>query len=802
MLIKRICLVLIAMLVSGVAFAAGESDLKISVAKPGATVMIEQVIKEGKSLVSVVDARKEPLLGLNAGDFSVTQSGRKGNVGSVQTFSENQDVPRHMVLVLDNSYSMYERKAIKALLAGVGEVLKTVRPIDDVQMVVFNNNKTVSIGGRDLHVQTLNSNQPAELQAFAAKAYTTAGLTAGTVLHEALLAGLDRISKMPATEPRFMVVFSDGEDLNSVFKRDDVFTAAKGLNRIKIYAIDYMERPATDKFLTKLAGDNNGQVWKATSETSLVSIFQSVASKMMHYYVVNYQFPTTGTLTVAPAVLTIDEVKTMGSAAPSTRIDVTELTLRPVVDSAYGIARWKAIVSNTKGSVAELAGEGAPGSEVKIPLPTADLPALAATSDLSVRMELVDSIGQSLLLTAAPVKVKGVQTRASLAVVPASLKIEEIRTIDVSPMLGQIYFAKGAGEILPQYVRFSAPGETAGFDEQKFSGTLEKYYQDLNIIGKRLADKPGSKITLIGCNDNTGLGKGNKKLSAKRAEAVRDYFKAIWNIAPERMTIEVRNLPAKPSSIRLKEGQAENRRVEMVSTDPTILAPIRSIYLTTQIDAPSLTLQSDVVAPYGIATWKITAVNASGTIAELAGKGAPAKETRIPLNTRDLKALATGGEITIKMELQDSKGQQMVLSPDPVKVEFIQTSQRLAQKQNLRVQEKYALILFDFDKETIDPLNQEIVNRVVARIKTLPQATVEIVGHTDNIGTEKYNLKLSERRALAVNKLLTSGVGESLGERIRYSGVGPNSALFDNQSPEARSFNRTVTITLEYLSAD
>ena len=89
------------------------------------------------------------------------------------------------------------------------------------------------------------------------------------------------------------------------------------------------------------------------------------------------------------------------------------------------------------------------------------------------------------------------------------------------------------------------------------------------------------------------------------------------------------------------------------------------------------------------------------------------------------------------------------------------------------VQEKYALILFDFDKDTIGPENQEIVNRIVARIKTLPQAKVEIVGHTDNIGKEAYNQKLSERRALAVYKLLSAAYGEAPGDRIRYSGVGP-----------------------------
>jgi len=53
-----------------------------------------------------------------------------------------------------------------------------------------------------------------------------------------------------------------------------------------------------------------------------------------------------------------------------------------------------------------------------------------------------------------------------------------------------------------------------------------------------------------------------------------------------------------------------------------------------------------------------------------------------------------------------------------------------------------------------------------------------------------------------VNKLLVAAYGEKPGDRIRHSGVGPHSPLYENVSPETRSFNRTVTITLEYLSAE
>ena len=152
------------------------------------------------------------------------------------------------------------------------------------------------------------------------------------------------------------------------------------------------------------------------------------------------------------------------------------------------------------------------------------------------------------------------------------------------------------------------------------------------------------------------------------------------------------------------------------------------------------------------------------------------------------------------MAIEDSKGQQLIMTAMPVTVNFIQTSQRLAQKQDYRIHEKYALILFDFDSDAISVDNEEIVTKIVSRIKELTQATAEIVGHTDNIGKEEYNIKLSERRALSVYRLLGAIFGEEAANRIRHHGVGPYEPLYNNATPEARAFNRTVTITLEYMA--
>ncbi|MBU1712890.1 MAG: OmpA family protein [Proteobacteria bacterium] len=776
---------------------------------------MEREINDGMVQLSVSDAANRPIIGMTKDDFVVTANGRTARIISAKSIANSLDVPRNIVMVLDNSDSMSHRSAVKPLLAGVDELLKIVRPIDQVQIVVFSSSKdTITMGGRDLHVRTFKSNNPGELRNFVHEIYRD-GMTPTTMLYEGMIAGLELIRAMPSNEPSFLVVFSDGEDINSAYKKNEVTRVAGEVGRFNAYAIDYMPVAATDEFLMTFAKKNHGQIWKAKSETNLIPIFQSVASKMQYFYVVTYLFPTSGSLAVAPAILSINEIEAFDPssqpersagvapakhASGTSRIDTSALTLRPVVDTAYSFARWKIILANSRGTLAEKDGEGKPPAEIVVPLKTDDLGLLAAGGSIKVSMEVQDSKGQSIILTAPPVKVNYFKTTGSLAVTPASLTIEEIKTIDSSPMLGYIYFLKGASDLSAQYVRLAGSEETAAFDEQRFRDTLEKYYQVLNIIGKRLTIHPAATITLTGCNDNIGSEKRNIKLSTARAEAVRDYLQTVWDIAPDRIRTDARNLPEIPSTSRLEEGRAENRRVEIRSDDSSILAPVRSTYFSVRIDAAALTLRPAVTAPHGVAHWTVRAANNSGSLGELSGDGTPPAEIIIPLKNRNLNDVAVGGDIILTMELKDRKDQKLELAAGPIKVNFIQTSQRLAQKQDFRVQEKYALILFDFDSDTISERNQEIVNAIVARIRELSQATAEIVGHTDNIGKEKYNIKLSQRRALSAYKLLSVAYGGVSGDHIRHSGVGPNDPLFDNMTPEARALNRTVTITLEYMA--
>ena len=275
----------------GAALAA-PPGVQVRTSRPDVAVTVERNLSDGKALVSVFDAREEPVLGLTDKDFWVQRSGVRAKVTQAIPVSKSLDVPRHVVLVLDNSFSMVEEDAARQLLVGVGATLKNVRPVDDVQIVVFNETKTVSMGGHALHVEVFKSSKAAELEAFAAKAFSKEGMTRKTFLYEALFAGVELIKQTPADDPRFLVVFSDGDDINSALKGDFVSQAARGLENFRTFVIDFRKGSKTDEFLAAFASQNRGKVRKAGKGADLLGIFQGFASRMDQGYVLKYEFPT------------------------------------------------------------------------------------------------------------------------------------------------------------------------------------------------------------------------------------------------------------------------------------------------------------------------------------------------------------------------------------------------------------------------------------------------------------------------------------------------------------------------------
>ena len=101
--------------------------------------------------------------------------------------------------------------------------------------------------------------------------------------------------------------------------------------------------------------------------------------------------------------------------------------------------------------------------------------------------------------------------------------------------------------------------------------------------------------------------------------------------------------------------------------------------------------------------------------------------------------------------------------------------------------------LFDFDSAKLRPLGKQKVEELVEGLKENPSVSVLVEGHTCSIGTEKYNQRLSERRANAVRDYMVSlGIGAS---RITTRGYGESKPIESNNTAEGRAKNRRVDIT-------
>ncbi len=101
-------------------------------------------------------------------------------------------------------------------------------------------------------------------------------------------------------------------------------------------------------------------------------------------------------------------------------------------------------------------------------------------------------------------------------------------------------------------------------------------------------------------------------------------------------------------------------------------------------------------------------------------------------------------------------------------------------------------VLFDFDKYVIKKIYYPVLDEWVLFFRENPRITAEIYGHTDSIGTDAYNQKLSERRARAVfNYLVENGIDPG---RLKTRGFGENLPVAPNTTPEGRQKNRRVEL--------
>lgn len=370
------------------------------------------------------------------------------------------------------------------------------------------------------------------------------------------------------------------------------------------------------------------------------------------------------------------------------------------------------------------------------------------------------------------------------------------------PLLNSVFFDGESNQIPSRYVILSQD-KAESFKESQLQNVqyedmtgrsarqLNVYYNVLNVLGDRLRANPNARVLLSGAS-------GKDVVDGKiMAEAVKLYLVNTFGINGLRIQTEGRIKPVVPSeqpggTKQLVLLRAGDRRVDIESSSPELLFEVgggmmKPMQITTLQTDP---LDSQVIfkvdsADSNLKNWSLDVTDPKGMIQHFGPftdnqEGIPGKTILGNNGTGNFKVVMTG----------ETKAGKQIKKESTVYL----VRQDEAVEKGLRYS-----ILFDFDQSNAVSSYSKFLTTLVTT--SIPEgATVIIHGHTDIIGEEDHNIKLSQQRAQDVQDILQKALTGAGKNNVKFETYGfgedANHAPFENNTPEERFYNRTVIIDI------
>lgn len=126
-------------------------------------------------------------------------------------------------------------------------------------------------------------------------------------------------------------------------------------------------------------------------------------------------------------------------------------------------------------------------------------------------------------------------------------------------------------------------------------------------------------------------------------------------------------------------------------------------------------------------------------------------------------------------------------APEPVAAPVVQPKEEIITIRDVH---------FEFNKATLTPADKHQLDAVATKLKTeAPNVQLHVSGHTDSVGSDAYNKKLSDKRAHSVTDYLVSA-GIARSAFVSVEGDGESRPVADNKTAEGRALNRRVEIKI------
>jgi outer membrane protein OmpA-like peptidoglycan-associated protein len=388
------------------------------------------------------------------------------------------------------------------------------------------------------------------------------------------------------------------------------------------------------------------------------------------------------------------------------------------------------------------------------------------------------------------------------------VKLNSPAFAEIFPLINSVFFNYGSTAIPDRYIQLNQ-SEAIDFKETQlqknrpvnwYNNRSERqllvYYNILNLIGDRLRNNPSSTIGLVSgpANNQTNDGKALK-------ESIKHYLVSVFGINETRIKTDLSSESFIESVQQMgdKKDKAlrmeEDRRVDIISTSPEILAALGHINGTmVREDITQSQVSSDMFnninfnvdgASELLSKWSLILKDNQG-ISKQFGPFTNDNET-ISKNT--ILGNSNEGNYAVSM-IGETKNGQTVKRESTLELnknELILTPRM-----------RYS-VLFKFDRFKSITANENFLTEVIAPLVT-DSSTIIIQGHTDILGSDKYNQNLSVNRVRDVKQIIERSISSSGKKGIKYEyygfGMDMIMAPFQNTLPEARFYNRTVIIDI------
>jgi len=367
--------------------------------------------------------------------------------------------------------------------------------------------------------------------------------------------------------------------------------------------------------------------------------------------------------------------------------------------------------------------------------------------------------------------------------------IEEFESDEFTPLLPYLYFPEAVDNLLATRQNIlTTPKDADKWSPKSVSSeALEVFANTLNIVGYRMRRTPTSRLTITGCNANVGVEAGDTALSLRRAQAVASYLVNIWGINSKRLTLKAQNSPSRPARLDSKDGMEENRRVELEVEPASILGPIESDNVTVVATPPTLEMTPLINAPAGLHWWYLSVKQRNKTLQSFSGSSTATVQlwqiSKDVIGTQETP-------LTVTLQAEDVQGRKGSVDRQ-VTIRQITVKKKRVEMMNDKRIDRFAFIMFDYDKSAADGANvQSLIETVRERIK--PTSVITITGYGDRNGSKQYNRELAARRCNEVKRLL-----QVPDNQVNIKAVGNEVLVQDNALPEGRAYSRIVQITIE-----